>query len=256
VSVHVGRRHIEGLPVRWLRAGDAPILYVHGVPDSADVWRPFLERTGGIAVDLPGFGETGKPASWSYSAAGFRRFLSRFLDELGVGAVRVVAHDWGAAALLLGDRVERAAAIAGLPFAADHRWPPIARAWRAPLLGELAMGFTSRRTLQRVGGLRREHAEQVMRHFDHGTQRAILKLVRGATADELAAAGRELGALTAPLLVLWGAEDRYLPPAGAERLAAATGGPATIEIVAGAGHWPWLDQPQVIERVDGWMSLL
>jgi pimeloyl-ACP methyl ester carboxylesterase len=250
----VERGDIEGLPVRWLRAGDAPLLYVHGVPDSADLWLPFLEQTGGIAVDLPGFGESGKPAGWPYSAAGFRRFLSRFLDELGLDRVRVVAHDWGAAALLLGDRVERAVAIAGLPFAAGHRWPPIARAWRMPFAGELAMGFTSRRTLQRVGGLQREHAEQVMQHFDHGTQRAILKLVRGATPEALAAAEGELRALNSPLLVVWGAEDRFLPSTGAERLARATGGIATVEIVEGAGHWPWLDRPDLIGYINTWVS--
>jgi pimeloyl-ACP methyl ester carboxylesterase len=250
----VERGEIDGLPVRWLQAGDAPILYVHGVPDSADLWRPFLERTGGIAVDLPGFGESGKPAGWPYSAAGYRRFLERFLDELGIRSVRVVAHDWGAAALLLGDRVERAVAVAALPFAADHRWPAIARAWRTPVAGELAMGFTSRRTLQRLGGLHREHAEQVMQHFDHGTQRAILKLLRGATPEALAAAGRELAALRAPLLVTWGAADRYLAPAGAERLAASVGGPAEVEIVEGAGHWPWLDHPPLIDLVNIWMS--
>ena len=168
--------------------------------------------------------------------------------------MRVVAHDWGAAGLLLGDRVERAVAIAGLPFGADHRWPPIARAWRTPFVGELAMGFTSRRTLQRVGGLRREHAEQVLQHFDHGTQRAILKLVRGANPEALAAAGTQLRALKTPVLVVSGAEDRYLPPAAGEALARAIGGNATVEVIPGAGHWPWLDQPELIARVDAWMS--
>jgi pimeloyl-ACP methyl ester carboxylesterase len=254
--VRVSHARIDGLPVRWLRAGDAPVLYVHGVPDSADLWRPFLERTGGIAVDLPGFGESGKPAGWPYSAAGYRQFLGRFLDELGIASVRVVAHDWGAVALLLGDRVERAVAIAALPFAADHRWPPIARAWRTPFAGELAMGFTSRRTLERVGGLRREHAEQVMQHFDHGTQRAILKLMRGATPDALAAAGRELGDLKAPLLVVWGAADRYLAPDCAQRLAAAAGGTTEVQIVDGAGHWPWLDRPQLVVDINIWLSAL
>ena len=75
LRVRVSRTQIQGLPVRFLRAGDANVLYVHGVPDSADLWRPFLERTGGIAVDLPGFGESGKPAQWPYSAAGFQDFL-------------------------------------------------------------------------------------------------------------------------------------------------------------------------------------
>ena len=255
-KVQTERADIDGLPVRWLRApgDDPPVLYVHGVPDSADLWAPFLARGGGIAVDLPGFGESGKPAEWPYSAAGYRRFLGRFLDHLGIERVRLVAHDWGAVGLMLGERVERTVAIAALPFAADHRWPRVARAWRTPVVGELTMGFTGRATLRRAG-LSREHADAVLRHFDHGTQRAILKLYRGATPSTLAAAGQALRDLRAPTLVLWGADDPYLPPAHAGKLAAALGGPTAVEVVPEAGHWPWLDRPELHDRVQEHLAM-
>src|SRR4051812_24711526 len=85
---------LDGLPVRWLVAAgaDPPVLWVHGVPNSADLWRPFLERAGGIAVVLPGFGRSGKPADWAYGAEGFAAFLARFLDWRGIERVRVAAH--------------------------------------------------------------------------------------------------------------------------------------------------------------------
>lgn len=237
---------IDGLPVSWLRepSEDPPVLYVHGVPDSAELWTPFLRLTGGIAVDLPGFGESGKPAQWPYSLDGYARFLPAFLDVLGVERVRVVAHDWGGVALTLGERIERLVAIDVLPLLAGHRWHRVARLWRSPVVGELAMGFTGRTLLRRLGGLSREHADAVLRHFDHGTQRAILKLYR---ADRAPTA--PLDAVTAPTLVLWGERDRYIGPAWAHRVAAALGGPAEVEIVAGAAHWPWLDRPQIVQRV-------
>jgi pimeloyl-ACP methyl ester carboxylesterase len=249
--IEVQTADLAGLPVRWLRAPcpDPPILWVHGVPDSAEVWRPFLERAGGIAVDLPGFGESGKPAEWPYGVAGYERFLHGFLDALKIDRVRLVAHDWGAVALLLGSRIERLAALDVLPFLPGHRWPAIARAWRTPLAGELAMGFTGRMTLRRLGGLAPAHAAAVMRHFDHGTQRAILKLFRGTSADELAALAPRLADVRAPALVLWGESDRFLPPSWAGRIAGALGGPATAETVPGAGHWPWFEAPETVDRV-------
>jgi pimeloyl-ACP methyl ester carboxylesterase len=240
------RGEIDGLPVSWLRepGEDPPVLYVHGVPDSAELWTPFLRLTGGIAVDLPGFGESGKPAQWPYSLDGYARFLPAFLDALRIDRVRLVAHDWGAAALTLAGRIERLVAIDVLPLLPGHRWHWVARAWRTPALGELGMGLTGRTLLRRLGGLSAPHADEVLRHFDHGTQRAILKLYRAERA--LAA---PLDAVTAPALVVWGERDRYLDPAWAERIAAALGGPAEVEIVPGAGHWPWLDRPELVQRI-------
>jgi pimeloyl-ACP methyl ester carboxylesterase len=236
---------IDGLPVSWLRepGDDPPVLYVHGVPDSAELWTPFLRLTGGIAVDLPGFGESGKPAQWPYSLAGYARFLPAFLDALGIERVRLVAHDWGAVAFALGERVERLVAIDVVPFVPEHRWPWFARAWRTPVVGELTMGFTGGFTLRRLGGLSADHAAAVMRHFDHGTQRAILKLFRAEPA------GPALGGIRAPALVLWGERDRFLPPSLAGTVARALGGPAAVETIPEAGHWPWMDRPELVARV-------
>ena len=192
---------MDGTLVSWLRApcDGTPVLYVHGVPDSAALWTPFLERTGGIAVDLPGFGESGKPAEWPYSLTGYAAFLPAFLDHLGIERVRLVVHDWGAVALTLGERIERLVALDVLPMLPGHRWHWVARAWRTPVVGELGMGFTGRTLLRRLGGLSPEHVQQVLQHFDHGTQRAILKLYRSASVNLV-----DLDAVEAPALVALG----------------------------------------------------
>jgi pimeloyl-ACP methyl ester carboxylesterase len=54
--------------------------------------------------------------------------------------------------------------------------------------------------------------------FDQGTQRAFLRLHRSIDSAGLAAAGA-----------------------------------AAPERVPGAGHWPWLDQPSVIQRVGAFL---
>jgi pimeloyl-ACP methyl ester carboxylesterase len=255
----VRERHGEqdGLPVRWLEAGPgdsrAPILWVHGVPNSAGMWRPFLERLGGLAVDLPGFGASGKPAGWPYGVDGYVAFLERFLDERGLDRVRVVAHDWGAPALLLGDRIERAVAIDVVPLLPGFSWHPIARVWRTPVLGEVAMGLTTGWGLRRVGRLPAEEVPEALRHFDHGTQRAILRLYRGADPDALARTGERLRDLRAPVLVVWGEDDPYLAPVWAGRLAAALPD-ATVRRVPGAGHWPWAQQPALVAEIGAFLG--
>jgi len=263
-EVHERTQHTpDGQPVFWREAEPhlpgAPVLYVHGVPTSSDDWVDFLALTGGLAPDLRGFGRTTKRADGDFTMHGQATFVEDFLEARGLDRVKLVVHDWGAAALLWAmrepDRVERLVVLNAVPFLPGYRWHRIARLWRTKVLGELAMGamvkpvlrLVSRQASATPGPLSRRFIDDTARHFDQGTQRAILQLHRKAPEQELARAGEDLSALTAPALVLWGRHDPYIPERFAHGYAAALGD-ATLELLDGAGHWPWLDRPEVIER--------
>ncbi len=159
VSDHSGE--LDGLPLFWRSAppphgatGDAVPLYLHGVPSSSDEWPAFLQRSGGLAPDLPGFGRSGKPGSLRYTIDEYDRFIERFLDEREVERLSLVMHDWGAVGLAfaqrLPERVERLVIINAVPFLPGYRWHRTARIWRTIGLGELAMGCTNRFVLRRA----------------------------------------------------------------------------------------------------------
>ena len=254
------RIEVDGLSVFYLESRRAPVLYLHGVPNDADLWLPFLERTGGVAVDLPGFGRSAKPADFPYSVDGYGAFLDRFLDEVGLERVSLVMHDWGAAALGWAqrrrERVRRVGGIDAVPLLPGYRWHRVARLWRLPVVGELTMGFTTkfglRRSVRRwlpgaADQERRAFVDRVWERFDHGTQRAVLKLYRASPEGHLARAGEGLEELGAPALVVWGEQDEFLPTKFAEEYAQRLGG--RLVLVDDAGHWPWLDRPEVIDQV-------
>ena len=250
---------IAGVPVAWLEAEPrtgAPVLYLHGVPTDGDDWLPFLERTGGYALDLPGFGRSGKPGDFDYSIDGYAAFLDTFLDRVAVEEYSLVVHDWGAVGLALAQRapgrVRRLVVANAVPLLPGYHWHRVARIWRTPLAGELLMGFTTRFAMRRA--MPRALADRAWEHFDHGTQRAILRLYRSAPPNVLAAAGQGLGEVQAPALVLWGEADPFLPAEFADRYAQALGGQTTVEIMSGAGHWPWLDRPQAVETAANFLT--
>jgi pimeloyl-ACP methyl ester carboxylesterase len=258
---------VAGVPVTWRESEprtSAPVLYLHGVPTDADDWLPFLERTGGYAPDLPGFGRSGKPADFSYSIDGYADFLEAFLDHIAVERYSLLVHDWGAVGLALAQRapgrVERLVVTGAVPLLPGYRWHRVARVWRTPLGGELFMGFTTRFAMRRVmaravsdADAARALADRVWEHFDHGTQRAILRLYRSAPPQTLAAAGERLRQIHAPALVAWGEHDPYLPTEFARRYGEALGGDTTVEIVSGAGHWLWLDRPEAIDTMTAFL---
>ncbi|HET6868243.1 MAG TPA: alpha/beta hydrolase [Solirubrobacteraceae bacterium] len=259
---------LDNSPVYYRSADRSgmPKLYLHGIPTSSDDWLEFLARTGGIAPDLIGFGRSGKGGHLDYSLAGLAEFVERLLGHLGVHEIQVVGHDWGArVGLTLAERnpgrVHRLV-LCNPPTERPEDWPRILRLWRTPALGELVMGAIPKRLLARElrrGSVRTDawpdaRVTAVWDQFDQGTQRAILRLVRSAADDVIGGGGpRSPGgtpdaAGTPATTVLWGEEDPWYPRAVADAYAARLPG-ATVERIAGAGHWPWLDQPEVVDRV-------
>jgi len=259
VDIIEHRAEVAGIETFWRQAGDATILYVHGNPNNSDLWLPFLERTGGVAMDLPGFGRSAKPASFNYSIDGYADWLDAFRRELGWERYRLFMHDWGSVGLAMAqrepERVDRLVLVNAVPFLPGYRWHRFARIWRTPVLGELFQGTTTKRALRYfLPGMSDGFIDSIWEHYDHGTQRAVLKLYRSAPPPVLARAGARLGEIRCRALVLWGADDPYLPSRFAPEYGEALGGETEVEVVDGASHWPWIDKPELVERVCAFLS--
>jgi pimeloyl-ACP methyl ester carboxylesterase len=174
----------------------------------------------------------------------------------------MVAHDWGAGAGLLlaqrqPQRVHALVLINALPLLGGYKWHRLARTWRVPLLGELAMGATTRIVLRRH--LRRGYADPsalsrarfaaIWDQFDQGTQRAVLRLHRSAPEARLAEAGAGLDRLSVPTMVIWGEHDPWFPAPLADQYGEHLAAAAVIH-VPDAGHWPWLEQDAVAGEIE------
>jgi pimeloyl-ACP methyl ester carboxylesterase len=266
----IARRRIEvaGIATRYLETDgpgpEHPVLFLHGNPTNADDWPPFFDALAGrrrcLAPDLPGWGESDRAPGFRHTMDTLASFVEDFLDALGVQRFDLVTHDWGGVGLIAAQRrpaaVGRIVVMNTVPLLPGYRWHWVARIWRTPRLGEAFIAAVRPwgvRLLLRLAtprpGTLPEVADRMLDHWDAGTRRAVLELYRDADPDRLAAAGGSLNALAGPSLVLWGDRDPYLGPNLADEYGAALGGEVTVEHVAGAGHWPWLDRPEVVTRV-------
>lgn len=242
---------------------DRPVLFFHGNPTDADDWVPFLERLEDrrryIAADMIGWGESERPPEFRARMENLVTWVEDLIDALAIERFDLVAHDWGSIALAAAGRrpqaLGRIVLIDCVPLSGAYRWHWVARMWRRPLVGELVNATTTRfstRQLLRLATPRRgtlpDVVERVHAHFGH-TKRSILELYRDADPDRVEALGRDLAKLSGPALVVWGEADPYIGAEWADRYASALGGEAVVERVANAGHWPWLERPDLIERV-------
>jgi pimeloyl-ACP methyl ester carboxylesterase len=256
---------LDGVRVFYRQVdGDGPpAVYCHGNPSHGEDWLPFMERGGAsIAIDMPGWGRSDRPRPerFDYSMDGLSAFLERCLDELGVAERRLVVHDWGSLALIGAQRrpelVERLAIVNAVPLLPGYRWHWIAQIWRRRPAGEIFNAMTSRAGVALLmrqasgdrGPMPSAFVDSIWDRWDPGTGRATLALYRHADPERLAAAGRSLARLACPALVLWGERDPYLPTRFAQAYAEALPD-AEMELVPGAGHWPWIDDARVIDRV-------
>lgn len=109
-----------------------PVVFIHGNPTSSFLWRHVFSKLEGrgrlLAVDLIGFGDSGKP-DIEYSLADHQRYLDAWFDALDLREVTLVLQDYGAtfglhwaarnpdrvAAVLLAEPVLRPIESASLP---------------------------------------------------------------------------------------------------------------------------------------------
>jgi pimeloyl-ACP methyl ester carboxylesterase len=261
---------LDGVRVFYRRVpGEGtPTVYCHGNPSHGEDWLPFMARGGpSIAIDMPGWGRSDRPDPdrFDYSMYGLSAFLERCFDELGIAERKLVVHDWGALALIGAQRrpdlIEKLVVINAVPLTAGYRWHWIAQIWRRRPWGELFNAATTRSgvalLMRQASGDRSpfppEFIDSIWKHWDAGTGRATLALYRHADPDRLAEAGKDLGRLACPSLVVWGERDPYLPTSFAQAYAEALPD-SELDLIPMAGHWPWIDDARVIDRVVAFLA--
>jgi pimeloyl-ACP methyl ester carboxylesterase len=229
-----------------------PAVLVHGVPDTAELWAPLVDRLGRDDVacpSLPGFA-TPVPAGFGCTKDEYAAWLAdrlRAFDE----PVDVVGHDWGS---ILVQRVAtthpellRSWVLADGAVSEIFRWHELAQQWQTPEVGEQIMELMSGDAV--IDALREAgHPDPVgaVTRLDNTMKSAVLALYRSAVhiAKEWTpgpVAGER------PALVFWGDHDPYGPPEYGRAAATRAG----AEFVAlDAGHW------SIVERPDDAAALL
>jgi pimeloyl-ACP methyl ester carboxylesterase len=98
----------DGVTVHVADAGPAEgpvVMLVHGFPENWWEWHKMIKPLAAdgyrvLCPDLRGAGWTSAPRS-SYTKSEMADDLAAVLDRLGVGTVKLVAHDWGGPAAFI-----------------------------------------------------------------------------------------------------------------------------------------------------------
>jgi pimeloyl-ACP methyl ester carboxylesterase len=264
-SIQASELRVIGLRTRVLQAGpsddEEAVVFVHGGPGSADDWSRLLPQAGAfaraVAFDLPGFGNADKPRGWhGYLSVGWATFIAGTLNRLRVRRAHLVANDLGGEAALTWALAHpenfASAVLISTGVLIDYRWHMVARLHRVPLLGHLSVliGRLGLRPVLRLyePDLPKDVVDRWQRGYDRGTRRAMLRFYSATPTSAAGPTTAELASLDRPALVIWGADNRFVPVEQAERQRRSFPS-AEIAVLAGSRHYPHLDSPQRVNEL-------
>ncbi len=244
--------------------GDTVVLF-HGFGMSRDMWGTLMpaltKKFRVVAPDMPGFGSNSRVKDASYDVKGQALLLDRFLARLGLQRFHLVGFSMGGgvAARYASEFPGKVAKLVLIDaFGVKAAMKNIAE--KALDRGERILLYRNAGEYDAVMRLAYAKPPAIPAHF----KRYIAALgaqdydLHGMIFDHLGREGLDtnwkiLGKITAPTLVLWGADDRIFDRTCADRYSAGIRN-SRKTVIPGSGHMVYMEKPE--ESVGAVMAFL
>jgi pyruvate dehydrogenase E2 component (dihydrolipoamide acetyltransferase) len=246
-----------GVEINYLQVGEGegpPLVLVHGFGGDLNNWmfnQPALaEAHRVIALDLPGHGHSQK-AVGAGDVASFSATLTAFLDALSIDRAHLVGHSLGGAialhlALEQPDRVASLTLVSpaglGTDINMDYIRGFIEAGRRKAMTPVLQMLFSDPELVSR------DMIEEVLRFKRLDGVEAALRAVAGASfADgrQSTVLADRLGELAMPVQIIWGTDDKILPPSHADNVPEKV----TVHRMENVGHMAHMEAAGDVNRL-------
>ena len=247
----------NGRRINYLAAGDddaTPLVLVHGFGGDLNTWmfnQPFLaESRRVVAIDLPGHGSSSKDVG-NGDVAFFKETVRLFLDALGIDRTHLVGHSLGGA-IVLEVALQQPERTASLTLIAS-----------AGLGSEINDGYIQgfiranrRKDMKDVlrdlyadpDQISRDLVNEVLKYKRLDGVEGALRTIAGAVftggRQAMVMADRVAG-LAMPAQVIWGREDKIVPPSHAEGLP----GNVPVYVIDNAGHMVHMEAAGEVNRL-------
>ncbi len=265
MAVEEQRIEVDGLPTRYLTAGEGPpLVLLHALGESVLDWQWVLSSLARAhrvyAPDMPGFGGSAKLVA-DYSPAFFARFAAAYLDALGIEGATVAGNSLGGhvalrLALSESERVSALCLIDSVSLGREVSWAlrlptipgygDLAIAWSKTPLGATQRAWLKAQLL--FAHPERAPAEWMNEQYRLAQLPGFMEAALAALRAQLDLRGQrevlldQLPRLEIPTLVVWGESDRILPVSQA-REAVALLKQSSLELIPGCGHLPQVEHP-------------
>ena len=252
------------------RTDPQPIVLLHGTSASLHTWDGWAAALKGqrrvIRMDLPGFGLTGPMPDGDYRLTRYVNFVIALLDQLGVQQAVLAGNSFGGnlAWKIAVDHPQRVSKLvlvdaAGYPF--DPASMPIGfKIAQIPALRPMMEHTLPRSMIESsvrnvYGDPSKVTPELVDRYQEltlrSGNRSALVERFRQSPSGEFTA---QIPQVRQPTLILWGGQDRLIPPDNALRFQRDIAGSRLVMFDA-LGHVPHEEDPaQTVAAVQDFLA--
>jgi 2-hydroxy-6-oxonona-2,4-dienedioate hydrolase len=252
---------IGSCTIRVIEAGvgNSAIVLLHGSGSRADRWRRNLAglAAGGYhvyALDFPGHGFASKKPDFDYSTAGFARVVDGALERLNIDKVVLAGTSLGghvAAYLAVSSRIS----VQALALIGSIGIVPVQREVETTV--ERIHDVSDAGVANKLKFLVYDQSlvtEQWVReekwfNSSPGAQTALERTARYVAEkanDDLV--GAALADLQIPTILLWGNQDKWVPPSVGHRIRSEVLPEAPLVLLERAGHAPYYERPDDFNR--------
>lgn len=246
---------VKNTVVRIKESGQGePLLLLHGFSASADTWdgwrAELSDKYRVIAIDVPPFAITGPLPQGKTTTDAVVHFINDVANHLGLTRFYLAGNSLGGFlawnyALHYPTKVKKLILVDSVGY--YHRAPLPVILYRTKGLRHLVNKVAPRLFIEQnirsvYGDASRVNPDSIQRYQDllrrDGTRAAIADIMRGIYVDSTA-----VKQIRTPTLILWGAKDRWIPPAHGRRFQQDIPN-STLISYDDLGHIPMEEDPQ------------
>lgn len=251
-TLKVGGRtiYVDGIRlfIREAGEGSVPLLMIHGFLESSDNFQLNINELSMerkvIAVDLPGFANSDKDVKIDYSREHLALLLNRMMNQLGYDNYDLLGHSLGGE-IALHIAIEHPSSVdslilvdaAGYQSNQHKSLPP----W---LVENIFLSYPMQKYLLQLSLYNKEiwNKDIFMKAYAYNAKIPGVSFMKFSHDNRNTDLTDSIKEIKAPVLILWGAEDRLIPVSDAERFHLDISN-SEIEIFAHCGHLPFVEYP-------------